>query len=345
MKSKVISLFICLVFSISAVVALDLLSFKINRRKNGFIRLFPSHLALPLKIQDIKYNSYYLAGYAEGKIYLGNSSAPYMLLAADSALKDIQQVKLHISGSPPVFPGYNMLAVDSLSVYLMEGEISTIITGSLWGLNLSHIYKSPPFSFGIPLSPSTFVVRSYYNASGQNVLEKVSVPSDSIKAIYPLKKQGDGIFSTDGLLRYEPVSKSIVYIYFYRNEIVRLDSNLNVVYESHTIDTISHAYINPTYIASTKSLTLAHPPLLVNKDCSVNKDWIFVRSGLRANNEDQESFDQWSVIDVYSFKDGSYHFSFYLPDLNHIKTKNFAVYGKTLIAMYDHYLYAYRMNF
>ena len=52
-----------------------------------------------------------------------------------------------------------------------------------------------------------------------------------------------------------------------------------------------------------------------------------------------------SMIDVYAVADGKYQFSFYLPDFRGFKVRDFKVYGQSLYALYDHYLYKYQLNF
>jgi hypothetical protein len=68
---------------------------------------------------------------------------------------------------------------------------------------------------------------------------------------------------------------------------------------------------------------LAEPPPIVNKKSTVSEKYLFINSGLKANNEEKELFSEYSVIDVYSVEDGKYQFSFYLPKHRGIKTNKF----------------------
>src|SRR5205814_1160866 len=112
-----------------------------------------------------------------------------------------------------------------------------------------------------------------------------------------------------------------------------------------TIDTTSHARIKVSQIESKNMDTLSAPPVTVNKGGCVSGDYIFINSGLLSNNEEKKGFDRCSVIDVYNLKNGEYRFSFYLPDYDKKKISDFRVFNKTLVAIYDHFLYSYQLNF
>jgi hypothetical protein len=329
-----------------SIIIIDIFSYRTNNLKNGFIRLFPPHLLLPLKFLDIKYNSYYIAGAKLNKIYLANSTAPSRLLIFNNDLSDTQHLHLNIKGNPRLIQGSNIIVIDSSSIYVMEGRVSTIMHGTLSNLNIDTIQKSYSFNLAIPISHSSVIIRTYNDDNTKNILAKISLnESKIIKAPNILEAQTDGIFSTDGMLLYEPISKHLIYIYYYRNQITCLDTNLKMIYISKTIDTVSYAKIKVGKYTSEGIVTLASPPSFVNVNSCVNDKYIFVHSALMANNEEKETFNRYSVIDVYSLYKGEYRFSFYLPDLRNIKINNFRVFGKTLVAMYDHYIYIYQLNF
>jgi hypothetical protein len=123
-----------------------------------------------------------------------------------------------------------------------------------------------------------------------------------------------------------------------------MDTNLRVSYKARTIDTISRVKFSVDYIPSTKSLTFSSPPTFVNKESCVSGNYLFVNSALRADNDESAIYDIGSPIDVYSLIDGKYLLSFYLPDYKKSKIRDFRVFGNTLIALYDHYAYTYKLN-
>ena len=163
---------------------------------------------------------------------------------------------------------------------------------------------------------------------------------------YPdiLTKQIDGLFCTDGMLNYDPGTQILVYIYYYRNEFILLDKNLNIIKTGHTIDTTKIARIKVANINSDKSTNLAAPPEFINLRSSISGDWLFIQSPVKAINEQEDEFSNNSVIDIYTISDDKYRFSIYIPDLNHKKISAFQVRGKNLYAIQDKYLTIFRLN-
>lgn len=345
-KRKLITLIICFLGSVLIIIFLNFFSVKINNRENGFIRLFPPHLITPEKILDVKEKSYYIAGTTSNNIYLTNIKEPTNLFVSNSNLTDGHKISLTIKDSEYIKAGANKISIDSPSIYLTDGQLPGISEGSLTDLKMNPIQKSCYFTLAVPISNSSFIVRTYSKNAEQNILTKTVLGKpENEEPKYLLEKQGDGIFSTDGMLLFEPNLKYIIYVYYHDNRISCLDTNLNIIYKGTTIDTVSHVKLKIKTIASEGIITLASPPFTVNKHSCATAKWLFVHSELLANNEGSTAFNHSSVIDVYSIKDGKYHFSFYLPDFRNNKIKSFKVFDKTLVALYDHFLYLYQINF
>ena len=78
------------------VIVLYLLSEDIIHRNNAFMRRYPQHPVNLIKGRSITYNSYYLAGVSQGKIFLGNTTAPLHLLESDTSLTQLRTVQLQL---------------------------------------------------------------------------------------------------------------------------------------------------------------------------------------------------------------------------------------------------------
>lgn len=332
--------------SIAVVWLLYLASDKINHRPNGFIRLIPPHMATPEKILDIQYNSYYIAGATPTHIYLGNAVAPTYVLKTDYALSDTAHMRLQLAREADL-SGPATVVIDSPHVYVTEGTQGAILHASVENPVLHRLPEGRrQFYNARPVSPASFILRLYDSAHHQNVLAKRTLDTAFLQPGIPvLEKQVDGVFCTDGTLHYDPNTAKLVYVYYYRNQFICLDTNLNIQYKGRTIDTVSHAHIKVASLAAEGRSTLASPSGVVNRLSCIDGKWIYVNSKLMANNEKKTEFDKLSVIDVYSLRDGSYHFSFYLPHLGDSKMRAFRVFNKTLVALYDHYVYTFRLNF
>ena len=343
-RRRLLFLFYCFIGSILAITGLAFFSGVANRPGNGFIRLVPPHVAIPTTIRDLGTSAWYLAGGTSTKLYLANHAAPALMMELDMGLKDsiIHRLSIH-SASTHVSRSLN-ITVDSPNICLAEGVSPLIAEGHLGDSMLQREPVKAYFGLAAPLSPATHILRVIDAHLRQNILIKAS-PDTTDRKSYILEKQVDGIFCTDGYLRAQPDSNRLIYIYSYRNQFVCLDTNLHVRYQAHTIDTVSRVKFNVGSIPSQNLLTLSSPPTFVNEQSCISGNYLFVHSGLRADNDEKEFISNGSPIDVYSLTDGSYLLSFYLPDYQHHKIRDFRVFGNTLVALYDHYAYTYVLHF
>lgn len=345
-SKKIILLACCCLGSTALVFALYFVSNKINRDPNGFIRLFKPDLLKPQRMLDLEYNSYYIAGAGNDSFYLGNYTAPLQLLVTDKEIRNKKYRPIYLPKPSPVFKDQLVSYVYGNDLYLMEGRSPLVYTGHLSGLTVRLSRQKNPFLSAVPLSSGSSIIRTYNHSLKRSVLAKSTNDSAGL-SVNPdiLKTQVDGLFCTDGLFNYDPASSNLVYTYFYRNEFIRMDTNLHVLLKGKTIDTISNAQIRLAEVKSDSSLTMSAPPLMVNHHACIDPQYLYVHSGLKANNEAIETFKKYSVIDVYSLQTGQYQFSFYLPNYENEKLTNFKVLGKTLLAIHGRYMLAYAINF
>jgi hypothetical protein len=180
--------------------------------------------------------------------------------------------------------------------------------------------------------------------NNQNILAKVTTDSPYVKlGTAVLKKQVDGIFCTDGTLDYDPQTGTLVYLYHYRNEFVTLDTNLQVRYTGHTLDTNTTAKLQVTQLADGSSKFSA-PPTYVNSIARIADGRIYVLSALLADNEDKSVIAHHEIIDVFALDNGEYRYTLYIPLHNGEHITDFIVKGAQLLALFDHTLNAYTIE-
>jgi len=154
-----------------------------------------------------------------------------------------------------------------------------------------------------------------------------------------LVKQIDGVFCVGGTMQFDRGLNRLVYVYFYRNQYLVMDSTLCLLGKGNTIDTTTVAKIRIGNIESTNSRTMAAPPLMVNRKSAVYRDWLFVNSSLLARNEHPDALEEARVIDVYSITQRRYRFSFYVFHYDgKEKMREFSVCGNRLIALFETHL-------
>lgn len=335
--------FICPLILLSAYF---ISSNKINYKYNSFERSFSLEPLTLSAYQDLKYNSFYIAGISKQHLYFGNILEPSRVLITNHLLADTQHIKINIKNANH-FKYYSIkLSVDSPNFYLSDGRIPVILKG-----NLSNWYALPFIDDGkyfiecVPFSNSSFAIRTTDPNTHNLILGKMThLPPFYKAAPHLLEKQIDGKFCTDGMLHYSTDLGWLVYIYYYRNQFICLDTGMNLLYRGNTIDTISKAKITMAQVKSNKSVTVSTPPLVVNKKTCVSNNLLFVNSNLLAKNENKKEFEGASVIDVYNLKRGDYQFSFYIPNFRGKKMKSFKVINNKLICMYNQYAVVYQLN-
>jgi hypothetical protein len=286
------------------MITLYALSDKIVHQPGNFLRIYEKSAAIKSNEMDLGVNSWYIAGIADDHVYLGNYLYPPLLLVTNISLTDSQYVnikfrdkeitKLSQNSKIRLYPPY---------FYISDGSTPALYRGKIeeWVAD-RFMYDSVFFDHTEIIAPSSVAIRTH-NKDTEIVLGKVQNLTPHL-SLAPglLQKQIDGVFCTDGMLRYNETLHRLIYTYFYRNEYVVYDTNLNLDYRGHTIDTISRAQIK--------------------------------------KNDFTRTFDVLAIIDVYDLRDNTYRFSFSLDQYDDkTKLREFQVYNnKFLIAIYGSHL-------
>ncbi|WP_316812853.1 hypothetical protein [Pedobacter heparinus] len=343
MSKRIGILFLICVFSTSLIWGLYMLSYEVNRDPNNFIRLFPPHrLSSALKM-NLNYNTDQIAGIDSEKVVLSIPDVMDRLLLVQLDKGNIRKVK--IDGIEEMKKSIVSTVFTSPFFYVVRDDVKQIYRGD------TIEWRAKPFSkidlsydTFIPLPDSSFVLRTITAKEGY-VLVKKDKAGTIKKAPALLEKQVDGLFCRDGILHYNQKLGLLVYLYYYRNQFIVADKNLNLLYKGKTIDTVSRAKIKIGLPDQDGHIKLAEPPIVVNKKSCVSAEYLFVQSNLKADNEDAEQFKNAWVVDVYELKNGKYKLSFYLPKTKTGKIKDMKVTGKTMAVLYAHRLCTYKLNF
>lgn len=336
----------CFITGILVIVSLFFYE-KINRSKNNdFSRLFPPHALTIEKDLNLKINSYYIAGQTKTRIYLGNYTVPAQVISMDYNLQNQQTIRLRIPEEPTMNVQTTLVKIDSphvymsdrLSTYLLQGELN----GSL--VNQGKLDRNQ-FSLSSPISNTSTILFTKDLVLNQMILTKTTRNrGDNPVKKYILEKQSEGSFSVQGMLHYNTQLNKIIFLYYYRNQFINLDTNLNVIYKSKTIDTNTIAKIKLKVISKEQIRTFSEPPLVVNKRSCISEKDLFVYAAIKADNQSEKDFDAAYTIDVYRLSDGKYRYSFYLPKFGGERLSSFSVHHHTLVAIYNHQLVTFKLN-
>lgn len=333
-KLKIIILLICTVFGCGIVFLLFNRSEHMIHYENKFIRRFPQHAAQEIHQADLIYNSYYFAGSGNGKIYLGNYTAPLQIMELDSALKTRKIHRIELKQQQLDFSSPQIRVKDQY-FYVFEGIVPYIFKGNTanWKASL-RINSGYYFSHLVPMDSVNMAIRYMKPKKGESLMGTLNL-SDTTKVKYApllLQKQFDGIFDTDGSFHFNSQLNKIVYIYLYRNQYIVSDKDLNLDYRGNTIDTVSRAQIKLAKLKNSNMKTFFKPPLIVNKLSAVEGNLLYVNSALPGLYESEDIWKTASIIDVYDLTNKTYRSSFPIYNIGE----------KTIRSMYvsNNYFYA-----
>ncbi|MFD2943277.1 DoxX family protein [Flavobacterium notoginsengisoli] len=328
------------------VIFLFLWSEDIMRYNNPFQRRYVKNAAEMLKQTDLKFNSFYIAGFTNKRLYLGNYSNPQIMVSFGSNLQNKKIEKIDFD--PGNIPFQNVtLSVRGNYIFLKDGRAPALFRGSVgnWKINKKFI-GMPYFTRAEPADSTTIIFRNNSGRNLSNVLG-IFIAESKPKIKYHnsiLEKQIDGIFDTDGALLYSEHLEKMIYLYYYRNEFIVTGKDCKIDYRGHTIDTISKAKIKVTYVKNGSGRTMSAPPLLVNAHGYAFKNLLFVNSRIMGRYEDEKTWKHSSVIDIYDISKHSYLLSFPVYNIKVEKLKSFIVTDTYLYALIGNHLVAYQLK-
>lgn len=315
--------------------------------RGSFLRMLPPHPVEELDSINIGSNSYYFAGADDDNVYLAAYSNQFHLLKVNALSLDTQHISLHYRGVDTVKFYSPRLKVSGSYFFMVDGAVPAIYRGSLSD-RVGESLKNDSIYFRefVPLSSSSFAVKSLSGKTGENIFGKVLTYSPHWQQSgNVLEKQKDGIFCTDGILTVNISQRLLVYGYYYRNQFIVMDTAFNLLYRGNTIDTISVARITPAKMSRESSVTLASPAYVVNQSLRTDGRWIFIHSSQAAKNEHRDVLMKSSIVDVYNIGTGKYSMSFYIYHFRSVKPMNeFMVIGDRMIVRYGNVLRAFKLK-
>lgn len=333
------------IVSCLVVIILFISSENIIKKENNFTRRFLQHPIFDDKMVNLSVNSYYFAGIADGNIYLGNPTTPLFLAKIDTGFQKLTRVKITLDKKN--YPFRNIqLQVKSPYYYLFDGNVPIIYRGKL-NDSLAHTisYGDAFFNQLSVLDSMKFVLRTQKRADKQYSIASLDLNRNPKLELKPavLEKQIDGVFDVDGMLGVEAGADKVVYTYYYRNEYIVMDNNLNILKRLNTIDTTKNANISVTKLSDGRKKMNA-PSFSVNIGFALLGDLILNRSNLKGKHEPAGSWKTSSIIDVYRTDEQRYIGSFYIRNKNGNAMSAMISDGIYLYVLVDNELQRYRIR-
>ncbi|MFI1770564.1 hypothetical protein [Thalassobellus citreus] len=334
------------VLSSALMVIMFLLSENQIHRNNAFVRRYPHHPISKTYNLSLKYNSYYIAGYKNNILYLGNTTAPLHLLQVNLKTKDTQHIRIRLERKDFPFRSIS-IKLHPPYFFVMDGTIPCVFRGTMetWQARLWMKDKAY-FTNATPIDSNTLYIKTISSKANNSILGIIKKRKDFEVKLNSniLEKQIDGMFDVDGSMIVSQDKKYLGYAYFYRNQFMVMNSSLELLHREKTIDTVSKAQIQLTPINKNGEVKMKAPPLEINKTATLYQNLIMFHSNRLGKYEERTMLNQASIIDVYNWKKQTYLFSFYIYNIHQKGVKEFNIYDNHLVAIIDNVLSVYQLK-
>jgi hypothetical protein len=312
-----------------------------NDRKNGFNRQW-------LKMKVSEQRSYPLPLSAEklfgsgDRLYLSEPSHRQVyILDSNLRIRDTVHLNVNKQLRPPV-----NFSADADHIYVHEYNSGKLFSKKLRAREFDSVKLSEgPFVKSLQLSDSTVVIRGFRPGSFKPLFMRINTRNGEQRKSELLSGKADAGFSSDGTLCSNTKKDRLFYVPYFENGIYCLDSDMNLRYQQPTIDTVFNSGIQVTArgAGEVRKLYASAPRAKVNKRAFANDRLLFIESELRADNEKEDAFRQYPVLDAYHLENGAYAGSFYLP-VDKRKVLSYHINGEKLYVLLKDQVIAYAMD-
>lgn len=318
-----------------------------NDRDNGFTRKWISEEAPIIQEGTINSPVTTIWGKSSSSFYItGPNPRSILILNKDLVHKDTMYINFN-APDDKIVPF--ALFIDTPNLYLHLNNLKKLIFGGFPDQKLTSAeIKSEIFTKSIQISPKSLIIRAFKFSERKQVFQKIDCESGRVlKEAEIISDQGhDSGIQSDGMMAYEPYSNRFFYVEYLRNKFYCIDTNLNNIYTKNTIDTTQHNSTSTGFQVAKNGegkLTSTAARIVVNKSSIIDSKYLYIISGLKADNERSKDFGQNTVIDKYRLSDGKYTGSFYIKKLDFKSFKSATISHDTLTVLYDHAIISYRL--
>lgn len=330
--------------AISMVASLAWISLREVNRNNGFTRAFSVTGLVQLNVKEKEKTIVGICGATPYHIYF-KTADPARLWVTDNLLENGKYITLNIPNGARVSSAFST-EVDSPFVNVMAGNVPGIIKADInGGPPFLSRFPTALFTRAVVISNDTYLFRGFDTTeklAGQ-IFIKGNTQTRELKRAPRIVDQGldrAGI-STDGYLNYDQQTGLLMFVSFYRNKFFCIDTNLNLIYASHTIDTMTNFQVETG--ESSNFITNTTPTREINDLGRASNGQLYNLSKLRADNEMTGRFSSNAVIDKYDIRTGKYNGSLYIPYYKREKISDFRIVGDKLLVLYRSYLILYQL--
>lgn len=349
-KRIIIRLVLIMVGAIAILGTLMAITTMPNENNNGFVRKWGMTDALiPIDKILLEEDLSGLIGISDNSIFIvGKRPTGILIINRLTHKKDTLNIDLNFS-SDKLVPFYSK--VDSPKLYLHLNNAGILIDGKFPNSQLRiNKLNIGVFLRSVQLDDSIVVIKTVDTSFQYQMIGKFNLNSKKFEKFVQLKDELKMPLEVqyDGMLFYDDRNKKILNVEYFRNKIICLDSNLNISYESKTIDTVSSLQLNlnrQKASDTTDKLTSSEARVAINSKGAIYQGKLFLISNLRSDNQDIIQFNTHTSIDIYDIEGGAYLQSVMIENLDNKSANSIYLKNNELYALFDKTLLIYKIDF
>lgn len=273
--------------------------------------------------------------------YCGN---PHRLLLAGPDMKRTDSIYLRFDTAKTntVNLAYSIDLKDSIAM-LSSSNLACMFFYNLRDGDSNSVHFHEKYNVAVPVSSHSYILRAFDSSMRNQYFVKENTQTGTLVKEQSLSAQSnDAGINEDGMLLFDTIKCRAIYVHYYNNEILVLDTNLSVTGLWHTIDTFNHVRIHTAH--NKKAISNDAPTRVTNRHSFLSGGMLYILSKVKADNEKFSDFKEHAVIDMYNLSDGSYSGSFYIPTKDGKQPFDFALRNGICVVSYPDYLVSYHVS-
>ncbi|MGV0938374.1 DoxX family protein [Empedobacter falsenii] len=333
------------IIGIVSVTILYSLSEQKSQYNNSFTRKYIPHLAEKQTTLNLESTGYYIAGIDSCYAYLAHPNAPLFLRTYDYHTQNVINNRIKIKNE--LLPYKRIItSVNSPYFYLGDGTVGIIEKGILNDYTASlETIDNAYYNQYVPGKKDHFGLSITSQKTKQTALALLYKTVDGYQLKIndtTLKSQQNGAFDLDGLLIWNEQHQIFLYVYYYKNEIIILDSMMNEKNVMKSIDSLNEPELDVAFYKKDQNYRLGPKTIRVNETIATYGDYLYIHSKRLGNFE--EEHQSASIIDVYDLVNNHYLHSFYLYHKPKQQLRDFKIYQNSVFAVIDDEIYRYQLK-
>ncbi|QRY57218.1 hypothetical protein [Sphingobacterium siyangense] len=351
MKKKQ-SAFLIIALLISLIIlGLLYFNFKSNKAPNaylkqgGFNRKVLGYSQRSLYKYELKKGYYNIVGILGERIIIHECYTPNLTILDSNKANTI--IKLPSEINPNNIFAISINPYNSSLLDIECGNDGKIFTFDISTAKLTDTYKFN-FYFEKPVRASKDSFYCFVMGKKENLYNLALVKFDPQKQAYIVRQSDISkvAMTDDGI--FQKNNNDLIYVNYYNNNIMVIDSSFAKVVQYKTIDTITTRPKTVTLRNGTITKFLS-APRPVNQLMQTSREYLFINSYVKADNDDLDINPQHPTdfIDVYDMNTNySYKGTIYLDRIEKgDRMQSFFIQGNKLIAQYSNCTVVYELNF